>query len=145
LKEEEPSDGRDEKKKDEKKDEFIPHEHRPDDVLGAVLRVKLDPHHFLTFGGDDAANVMVTSNHLFALSREGWNVATYADEAELRVSGFVWEKMLKALPHTPFLIDERIGRGHVVLFTEDPHFRARWEPTTRMLVNALLLSPSLAR
>ncbi len=132
-------------KKEKKKDEFIPHEHRPDRVPGAVLRVKLDKYHFLTFGCGETASVMVDSDHLFTPSKDGWNVATFVEKEQLRVSGFVWEKMLKALPGSVFLVDEREGRGHVILFTEDPHFRCCWEPTQRMLMNALLLSPSLAR
>ncbi|MCS6860214.1 MAG: M14 family metallopeptidase [Abditibacteriales bacterium] len=145
LKVEDADERDDEDGKKKKKDEFIPHEHRPDHVPGAVLRVKLDTYHFLTFGCGETANVMVDSDHLFTPSREGWNVATFVEEERLRVSGFVWEKMLKALPGNVFLADERMGRGHVILFTEDPHFRCCWEPTQRMLMNALLLSPSLAR
>jgi hypothetical protein len=142
--EEDERDDEDDKKK-KKKDEFIPHEHRPDRVPGAALRVKLDKYHFLTFGCGATAHVMVDSDHLFTPSKDGWNVATFAEEENLRVSGFIWEKMLKAIPGNVFLVDERVGRGHVILFTEDPHFRCCWEPTQRMLMNALLLSPSLAR
>jgi len=142
--EDDEGDDEDDKKK-KKKDEFIPHAHRPDHVPGAVLRVKLDKYHFLTLGCGATAHVMVDSDHLFTPSQDGWNVATYVEEEQLRVSGFIWEKMLKALPGSVFLVDERMGRGHVILFTEDPHFRCCWEPTQRMLMNALLLSPSLAR
>jgi len=130
-------------KKDE--DEHVPDEFKPDRVPGAILRVKLDQNHFLTFGYKEFLNVFVNSNHIFTPSKNGHNVATYVGEEELRVSGFVWEKMLKALPEHAYLINEPTGRGHVILYAEDPNFRAYWDGLGRLFFNSILFGPSLRR
>jgi len=130
-------------KKDE--DDHIPDEFRPDRVPGAILKVKLDQNHFLTFGYGEFLNVFVNSSYIFTPSKNARNVATYVEEKELRVSGFVWEKMLKALPEHAYLIDEPTGRGHVILYVEDPNFRAYWEGLGRLFFNSILFGPSLRR
>ncbi len=130
-------------KKDE--DEHIPDEFKPDRVPGAILRVKLDQNHFLTHGYKEFLNVFVNSNYIFTPSKNGHNVATYLGEKELRVSGFVWEKMLKALPEGVYLINEPTGRGHVILYAEDPNFRGYWDGLGRLFFNSILFGPSLRR
>jgi Zinc carboxypeptidase len=125
--------------------EEVPPEFRPDRVPGAVLKARLDPHHPLCYGYGETLNVLAASDHLFTPSLQGWNAATFAEEGELRVSGFLWEKMRAALAGKPYLVDEPLGRGHVILFAEDPNFRAAWESLSRLFLNALLFMPSLQR
>jgi hypothetical protein len=43
----------------------------------------------------------------------------------------------------PFLIDEPRGRGHVVLYVEDPNFRVFWYGLNRMFLNSIYFLPSL--
>lgn len=126
-------------------DEHIPDEFKPERVPGAILRVKLDQNHFLTYGYREFLNVFVNSSYIFTPSKNGRNVATYVGEKELRVSGLVWEKMLKALPEHAYLIDEPTGRGHVILYVEDPNFRAYWDGLGRLFFNSILFGPSLRR
>src|SRR5262249_47715281 len=104
-------------------EEETPPEVQTDRVPGAILRVNLSSHHFLTYGYDQTACVLATSDHVFTPSLKGWNAATYAPEEQLQVAGFLWEKMRRALPEQAYLVDENVGRGHVILFAEDPNFR----------------------
>ena len=69
----------------------------------------------------------------------------FAPRERLAVSGFVWEKMAQALPGHLWAAEERLGRGHVVLFATDPSYRASWDAMHRFLLNALLLMPSVKR
>lgn len=118
----------------------------PDPVPGAILRARLDSSHFLTFGYDGFTNVLMQSSYIFTPSKTGINVATFVpDEKELRVSGFLWEKMQKALPRQAYLWDEPLERGHIILFADDPNFRAYWDGLNRLLLNAVLFGPSLRR
>jgi hypothetical protein len=41
------------------------------------------------------------------------------------------------------VLDQRLGAGHVVLFSFDPAFRADSDGSERLLANALLLTPSV--
>jgi len=36
-----------------------------------------------------------------------------------------------------------VGRGHVILFPDDPNFRLLWPRLTRMFMNAVFFGPSL--
>jgi hypothetical protein len=112
---------------------------------GAILRVKVDPEHFLGFGYDRDVAATVQSNLAFTISRTGQNAAAFADEKQVRVAGFMWPEVQKAMAKTLFAWVEPAGRGNVVLFAEDPNFRAAQISTLRMFFNAVFLGPSFAR
>ena len=55
------------------------------------------------------------------------------------VSGFISEENQQALSGGVWLVEERMGRGKVVLFAGDPLFRSYWRGTADLFLNALLL------
>ncbi|MCA1558114.1 MAG: hypothetical protein LC731_06195, partial [Acidobacteria bacterium] len=79
-------------------------------------------------------------------SKEGTNAVVFSpDEGRsLRLSGFIWpnntERLLRG---NAYVIDEPTGRGHVILYMEDPHFRGIWRSMTRLFFNSILFAPSL--
>jgi hypothetical protein len=109
---------------------------------GAILRVQLNPAHYLAFGSAPEQAVLTNSELIFTLSQDGTNVGVYAEE-DTRVSGFVWPDSLERLAGSAYLIDENVGRGHVILFADDPAFRLLWPRLTRLLMNSVFLAPSL--
>jgi len=111
---------------------------------GALIRVKVDPQHFLGYGYDTDVGATVSSNYAFNISRQGKNVAAYPEEDALRLAGFVWPESRRALARTLYLWQERAGRGQVILFADDPNFRAAQLSTMRLFFNAVLLAPSFA-
>ncbi|MCI0486888.1 MAG: hypothetical protein L0229_09835 [Blastocatellia bacterium] len=111
---------------------------------GALLRVKIDPEHFLGFGYADDIGATVSSNYAFTISRQGKNVAAYPGEDELRLAGFMWPETRKAMAKTLYLWQERIGRGQAILFADDPNFRATQLSTMRLFFNAAIIGPSFA-
>lgn len=123
------------------KDEVVPLENRPERVPGAALRVALDTHHWATLGYGEESHVLCASDLLLAPSVEGRNVAVYKSGDRLVLGGFVWDKMKAVLPGKAYLIDETLGRGHVLLFAEDPNVRGYWDVTSKLFVNAVLLGP----
>lgn len=131
--------------KDAPKPEPVPLEFRPSYVPGAILRTKLDQNHFLSYSYDESLDVLMGSSTIFTPSRDGRNVATFVDKKDLRVSGYIWENMAEAIPGKPYLIDERVGGGHIILYADDPNFRAYWDGLNRLLFNSILFGPSLAR
>jgi hypothetical protein len=114
---------------------------KPDFTPGAILRVKLDPRHFLTLGYDDEVPVLVYSDYILKPSKEGANVGLFADK-DVRISGFVWEETEKLFPKMAYLIDEPVGRGHVILYADEPIFRLFWRGLERLLLNSILLARS---
>jgi len=109
---------------------------------GAFLRANVNQAHFLAFGYGSSEVVMHNSAYIFKPSKEGTAVVTYAKE-DPRLSGYVWPDTEKRIAGTPYLIDENVGRGHVILFADDPNFRVQWPRLTRLFLNAVFLAPSL--
>ena len=109
---------------------------------GALARAEVNLAHFLSFGYGPLEVVMHNSNYIFKPSKEGTHVVSYAKE-NLRLSGFMWPDTEKRLAGSPYLIDENLGRGHVILFADDPNFRNVWWRQTQLFFNAVLLAPSL--
>ena len=128
-----------------KKEEEVPEEFKPSHIHGAILRAKLDQTHFLSYGYGEFVDVLVNSNYIFRPSRKGYNVASFVDKGKLRVSGFVWEDMMEALPGKAYLVAERVGEGNIILYADDPNFRAYWDGLNRLFFSGILFGSSLGR
>lgn len=107
---------------------------------GAIMRVTLDTHHFLTLGYKEEVPVHVNSSTIFSASQQGANVGVFDEGAH--VSGFVFEDNKENFPGNAYLVHEAVGRGNVVLFAEQPVFRLYWRGLERLFLNSVLLAPS---
>jgi hypothetical protein len=112
---------------------------------GAILRVKVDPEHWLGFGYDRDTAATVQSNYAFTLSKTALHVAAFPGDDQLELAGFMWPEARKALAKSLFAWVEPAGRGQVIFFAEDPNFRASQISTLRMFFNAVVLGPSFIR
>ncbi|MBM4060586.1 MAG: peptidase M14 [Planctomycetes bacterium] len=121
---------------------ITPDKEPPPEVPGAILRVSIDPDHWLGFGYQGTANVVHDSSHVFTPVKldRGTNVAIYAVREQLVLAGFVWEETLRQLPQKAWLVHQPHGRGHVVGFAEDPNVRAVCDGLELLLLNAVLLT-----
>lgn len=116
----------------------------PEAVPGAMMRATLDRRAPLTYGYEqETMPVLVASAYFFRPSKEGTNAVVFSNDSglPLHVAGFIWPTTESLLRGTSYVIDEPTGRGHVVLFAEDPNFRAIWRSTTRMFFNSFLFQP----
>jgi hypothetical protein len=120
-----------------------PAEENPSSTPGALLRVKVDRDHWLGFGYGETTAVMMDSNRIFALLKldKGTNVAIYAPEDRLLVSGFMFDDAKKQIPNKAYLMHAPAGRGHVIAFAEDPNYRAFMDGLNLMMLNAVFLGP----
>ena len=58
------------------------------------------------------------------------------------ISGFTWPgNTERLLDRTVWAAVENVGRGSVILFAEDPLFRAFWRGPAGLFQNALLMGP----
>ena len=117
----------------------------PEAVPGAIFRATVDRTTPLTYGYEDPTlPVLIDSAFFFRPSKEGTNAVVFTDDNRpLRLSGFIWpnntERLLRG---TAYVVEEPTGRGHVVLFAEDPNFRAIFRSTTRLFFNSFLFQPT---
>ena len=112
---------------------------------GTILRVKVDPQHFLGYGYDRDTAATVQSNYAFTVSRTGQNAAAYPDVKTVKLAGFMWPEVQEAMARTLYAWVEPAGRGNVILFADDPNFRGSQLSTLRLFFNAVFLGPSFAR
>jgi hypothetical protein len=119
----------------------------PEAVPGAIMRATVDRTTYLTFGYEDTQlPVLVNSGYFFRPSKEGTNAVVFSPDVnqQLRISGFVWpsntERLLRG---TAYVIEEPTGRGHVILFAEDPSFRGIWRTTVRLFFNSILFPSAM--
>jgi hypothetical protein len=138
---------RDSAENDRVAEELIPYRspsasvNEPEAVPGIHADVLLDRTHWLTVGYDaPRLTVLITGDLFLTPSREGENVAVFPRTGALVRAGFTWpgntERLLRG---TALLVDEPMGRGHVVLFTNEPMFRGWWRALDGLVLNALIL------
>lgn len=113
----------------------------PQPIPGAHFDVVLDRTHWLTLGIEKPRmTVLMDGDEFLKLSKDGSNVAVFPTSGPLRRAGFTFpdntERLLKG---TALVVEERVGRGHVVLFANDPLFRGFWRSLDRVVLNAVLL------
>jgi hypothetical protein len=116
----------------------------PGSTPGAIFRAKVDSEHWLGFGYDGAANVLVDSSTIFTPIKldRGTNVVIYSADEKGLLSGFTWDASRKQLGSKAYLMHQRMGRGHVVAFAEDPNYRAFMDGLNLLLLNGIFCGPS---
>ena len=115
---------------------------RIDTVPGAFVSVNVDDQHYLGTGVAGPVTALFRSNVVFTPSEKGARVASIDADRPI-VAGFSFDEAIGHLQAAPFLWDEPTGRGHVTLFADDVTFRTFLHGAHRLLLNAVLLGPSL--
>ncbi len=116
---------------------------RPVELAGAIFSAQIDLNHFLGYGySSETIAVPLMGNTFLKPTQKGSNVVTFKT-GKIRLSGYVWEKNTEEmLGGTSYVLEEQHGRGHAILFLNDPTFRALWTGLRRMLWNSILFAPA---
>jgi hypothetical protein len=117
---------------------------RPASLPGSHFEAVLDRTHWLTSGFEhQRITALMEGSTFLTLSKEGANVAVFPNTGRLHRAGFIWpENTERLLRNSALVIEEPTGGGHVVLFANDPWFRAWWHALDRLVLNAIVLGPS---
>jgi hypothetical protein len=111
-------------------------------VPGAIFRAKVYPYHYLSYGYEDEVPVLVWSNLAFTVDTSVGTPVFFEKGARTLVAGFAFPDSVERVAGTPYLMDEKCGLGHVILYLDDPNFRLYWDGLTRMFFNSLFFSNS---
>ncbi|MDQ3557409.1 MAG: zinc carboxypeptidase, partial [Gemmatimonadota bacterium] len=118
-----------------------------EEVPGTILALRLDPAHPLAWGagldGDSARTFALHQGSRVWEPAEGVEAVAYFPENVQRLSGVISRENLRRLEQGAWLVTRRMGSGSVVLFADDPLFRAFWRSTQPLFLNAVLLGPRL--
>mgnify|MGYP006285171723 FL=1 len=118
----------------------------PDNVSGVLARAETDDEHWLAAGAADTVNVLVRGRDIYTPLRldQGTNVAKFAGPDEVFASGYWWDENRRQQAYKPCLTHRSVGAGHVIVFTEDPNFRAYLDGLNILFMNALFRAPAMA-
>ncbi len=117
---------------------------RPLEVPGAVVATELRDGHPLTAGLRSAPPVLFAGGHLLLPTGEPQtDVLTVVRRPDPVLAGFAWPESRQRLSGALLVAAQRVDRGELVLFSQDPAFRGFWRGTFPLLLNAVLFGPAL--
>jgi len=114
-------------------------------IPGSAFRTTMNERSYLTFGVPSSPAVLVEgSNAFLPLPKRVDNILT-VDAKDPLISGIAWNESLERIKGSVYVAAEPSGRGQVITFADDPHFRLFWRGTLPIFLNAVLYSPSFPR
>jgi len=119
----------------------IPYEQAPmvtgaQRIGGSIFEVSLDNTHPIAYGYNKKTSMFRRGDTFFELSTStAANVGRYTKNPLL--SGYISEEKLKEIQNSASIIARRQGDGHVILFADNPSFRAFWYGSNGLLLNAV--------
>ncbi len=105
---------------------------------GAIIKAVIDPTHPLGFGFPEYYYTLTSNSRPYGMIEGAWNVAYIPDD--YLSYGFIGAKIRPGLARSFVVAEQRMGRGTVVYFQDNPVFRGFWHTGKRLLANALFLS-----
>lgn len=114
-------------------------------IGGAVFESELDITHPLAFG-IVRPRIATNRNVSFTLpvpSDPYAQVGVYTDTPLL--SGYASDRRINEIKGTPMMTAERVGRGSLILFADNPNFRATYVGAEKLFFNAIFFSKAFSR
>jgi hypothetical protein len=124
-----------------------PKEQPPDSVAGVMVRVKLDPDHWLNAGVGETVHALIRGRAIYLplTLDNGENPAIFHGPDELVAGGYLWEENRKQMAFKPLTMVQAHGRGLVIGFVSDPNYRAYLDGLNTLFLNAVFRGPARAR
>ena len=111
-------------------------------INGGIYKTILDNSHPIGLGYSTNYYTLKRSALAYSLLEKGINVS-YIPKGATAVAGFVGENVANAQEKSLIIGTERIGKGSVSYFVDNPNFRAFWENGKLLLFNAVFLNTNL--
>ncbi|MFZ9674001.1 MAG: M14 family metallopeptidase [Flavobacteriaceae bacterium] len=108
------------------------------EATGAIYQVAMDTTHPLGYGTQGIYYTLKNNSNRYAYLDHGVN-AGIIQSANAYRTGFIGYKIKEQMAESLVIGTERIGRGHLVYFADNPIFRGFWESGKLVLSNAIFL------
>ena len=106
-------------------------------IGGSIFQTELDVTHPIAYGYDETVPVFRSGTTFYEPSTEpGASVGTYS-ESNPRLSGYASDEMLELARGSASIEAHEIGGGAVILFMDNPNFRAYMYGTNGLFLNAI--------
>lgn len=110
---------------------------------GAVLATEVEHAHPLAVGVERSPPALFVGSRIWLpTGHPGNDVLTVRGEDPV-LGGFVWPEAEERLRKALLVSAKSLGRGRIVIFTQEPAYRLFWRGTTPFFLNAVLYGPSL--
>jgi hypothetical protein len=121
----------------------LPNAYGAQGIGGSIFETHLDTTHPVAYGYDETVPVFRVGTGFYAPSEEpGASVGIYDAEAP-RLSGYVSAEQAETAQGAASIEAHEVGGGQVVLFMDNPNFRAFWYGTNGLFLNAVFLGQIL--
>ena len=108
-------------------------------IGGSIFEVEVDNTHPIAYGYDDTLPAFRVGTGFYEPTMSpGVNVGAYATPA--RISGYISEEQADVANGAASIEAHGVGRGNVVMFMDNPNFRAFWYGTNGLMLNAIFFS-----
>ena len=104
---------------------------------GAIFEAKIDRSHPINFGYKNSTIPLFRNSNIYLEpEKDSYNNPIQYTSSPL-LSGYISEENSELIKNSvPFKVS-RMGRGRVILFTDNTNFRAFWYGTNKLLMNAI--------
>jgi hypothetical protein len=118
----------------------------PSGLPGVLARATIDTLSPLLAGVNETEiAVFANGDRVLTVPRDlraGEAVIRFAPASRVRLSGYFWPESAGRLAGSPYLWTERVGRGRVIVFAQDPVYRDQLRGMLAVFANAVLLGGS---
>ena len=110
---------------------------------GTIVEARINPEHYLTMGyRNEPLPVRMETRSAFEPHDKANAPVFFNDSGDIHLGGLNYQSSLDRLAGTPYITEESIGLGKVILFLQDPNCRLYWHGLTRLFLNSVILSPA---
>jgi hypothetical protein len=112
-------------------------------VAGAVFMTEIDRSHPMFFGFErDILPLFKTSNMVLESADNPFiEIANYTNKP--LAAGYASDEIEELVSESAALVAKSTGRGVVIGFVDNVHFRGYWDGTNKLMANAIYMSPLL--
>ncbi|PSQ76696.1 MAG: peptidase M14 [Bacteroidetes bacterium QH_7_62_13] len=121
----------------------LPEAYAAQGIGGSIFRTNLDPTHPVAYGYDESVPVFRVGTGFYEPSETpGASVGVY-DSQTPRLSGYLSDEQREQARGAASIEAHEVGGGQVILFMDNPNFRAFWYGTNGLFLNAVLFGQIL--
>ncbi len=113
-------------------------------IPGSALNATIDVSHPLAFGVKSEVYTLKFGNKALLPDANLQSVGRYTTESEdLLAAGYASQTNLDSLAGKTWAGVRKFGRGQIVYFMDNPHYRMFWRGPSRMMQNAVMVVPGM--
>ncbi len=113
-------------------------------IGGSIFSARADLTHPLLYGYRNPELSVFRNSTLFLAAPENPHAAPLRYTSNPLVSGYISPQNLEVLPGTASLMVSGRGQGRVILFADNPNFRAFWFGTNKLFANSLFFGHTIS-